>query len=203
MLKNIITFITSVFKGDWNSAWKALGNIPVGIINGVISGFESLLNFFINGINKITKGLSSVWTWIGIPAIPAIPTVSFRRIPQLAEGGVLEKGQVGFLEGDGDEAVVPLEKNTGWIQKVANKIYEFNLEATQNTADVAGQAEMLADRITASIDNQTSVLSNVLNTILQAIYKLDEGLGDKLYDAMSGLQFRINEREFARLVKEV
>ena len=53
------------------------------------------------------------------------------------------------------------------------------------------------------IDNQTSVLSNVLNTILQAIYKLDEGLGDKLYDAMSGLQFRINEREFARLVKEV
>ena len=77
------------------------------------------------------------------------------------------------------------------------------LEATQNTADVAGQAEMLADRITASIDNQTSVLSNVLNTILQAIYKLDEGLGDKLYVAMSGLQFRINVRYFARLVKEV
>ncbi len=43
----------------------------------------------------------------------------------------------------------------------------------------------------------------MLNAILQAIYKLDEGLGDKLYEAMTGLQFRINEREFARLVKGV
>lgn len=40
----------------------------------------------------------------------------------MAKGGVLKKGQVGFLEGDGDEAVVPLSQNTEWIDKVADKI---------------------------------------------------------------------------------
>ena len=37
----------------------------------------------------------------------------------LVRGGVLKKGQVGLLEGKGAEAVVPLERNTQWISKVA------------------------------------------------------------------------------------
>ena len=41
------------------------------------------------------------------------------QIPELAKGGVLKRGQVGYLEGDGAEAVVPLEKNTQWIKRVA------------------------------------------------------------------------------------
>lgn len=32
---------------------------------------------------------------------------------------MLKKGQVGLLEGKGAEAVVPLERNTQWISKVA------------------------------------------------------------------------------------
>ena len=51
-----------------------------------------------------------------------MPQISVPQIPELAKGGVLKKGQVGFLEGDGDEAVVPLEQNTEWIDKVANKL---------------------------------------------------------------------------------
>ena len=47
----------------------------------------------------------------------AIPGVNISKlnkldVPQLEEGGVLKKGQVGLLEGNGAEAVVPLEKNT-------------------------------------------------------------------------------------------
>ena len=45
--------------------------------------------------------------------------ISLPRIPQLARGGVLEKGQVGLLEGSGGEAIIPLEKNTKWISRVA------------------------------------------------------------------------------------
>ena len=49
----------------------------------------------------------------------------------------LEKGQVGLLEGNGAEAVVPLEKNTGWIRKVANQIHDFVLETKDTSKDFA------------------------------------------------------------------
>lgn len=86
-LGQIIKFISAVFTGDWETAWKALGNIPIAIINSIIGAFEGLINFFIGAINGITSALSSLWTWIGIPGIPAIPDVSFGRISYLAQGG--------------------------------------------------------------------------------------------------------------------
>lgn len=89
-LGQIIKFISAVFTGDWETAWKALGNIPIAIINSIIGAFEGLINFFIGAINGITSALSSLWTWIGIPGIPAIPEVQFGRISYLAKGGYVE-----------------------------------------------------------------------------------------------------------------
>ena len=43
-------------------------------------------------------------------------------MPKLEKGGVLKKGQVGLLEGNGAEAVVPLEKNTGWLDEIAKRL---------------------------------------------------------------------------------
>ncbi len=88
-LQQIIKFISAVFTGDWETAWKSLGNIPIAIINSIIGAFEGLINFFIGAINGITSALSSLWTWIGIPGIPAIPEVQFGRISYLAQGGYI------------------------------------------------------------------------------------------------------------------
>ena len=44
-------------------------------------------------------------------------------MPQLAEGGVLDKGRRTVIAGeDGAEAIVPLEKNTEWINRVATQM---------------------------------------------------------------------------------
>ena len=53
--------------------------------------------------------------------VPAIggKGINIPTIPLLESGGILEKGQVGFLEGNGAEAVVPLERNKKWIHAVA------------------------------------------------------------------------------------
>ena len=37
------------------------------------------------------------------------------------------------FEGEGAEAVVPLEKNTGWIRNVARQIHEFTIDANANS----------------------------------------------------------------------
>lgn len=43
-----------------------------------------------------------------------------------------------MLEGKGKEAVVPLEKNTGWIQNVAEQLHQFSLETN---ADISGHLQ--------------------------------------------------------------
>ena len=45
--------------------------------------------------------------------------INIGEIPHLETGAVLEKGQTGLLEGNGAEAVVPLDKNKKWISAVA------------------------------------------------------------------------------------
>ena len=113
-LGQIIKFISAVFTGDWETAWKALGNIPIAIINSIIGAFEGLINFFIGAINGITSALSSLWTWIGIPGIPAIPEVQFGRISYLAKGGYVDKNKptpvvIGDNKQEG-EIVSPISK---------------------------------------------------------------------------------------------
>ena len=87
-IKNFFTSIPNWFN---NNVWKPIGNFFIGIVNGCIEGFEGFINFFVDRINDITGGLSSVWTWLGIPAIPKMGRTEFDKIPYLAKGGVLDK----------------------------------------------------------------------------------------------------------------
>ena len=105
VVAGVAEFIGSIFKGIFNTI--------KGLINGVIGA----INLVIKTINGITGGLSSLWEWAGIPAIPKIPS-----IPKLAEGGIIDKPTLAMVGEAGKEAVVPLENNTGWIDKLADKL---------------------------------------------------------------------------------
>lgn len=115
VLSGLIDFITNVFSGNWSGAWEAISGVFQsiwngvvgffkGIINGLIGIVETGLNAIINLINNITGGLSSIWTWTGIPAIPEIPTVT---LPRLASGGFTEG--VSIAGEEGTEAVISFD----------------------------------------------------------------------------------------------
>ena len=117
-LENILDFVKNVFSGDFSGAFESLmeavGNIwdgLSGLIKAPLNAVIGILNSFIGKINTL-----QIPEWV--PGIGGkgldIPT-----IPTLEQGGVLERGQVGFLEGNGAEAVVPLHQNKAWISKVA------------------------------------------------------------------------------------
>lgn len=115
---SITTFLTNVFTGNWSAAWASISGIVTGVWNGISNAVKSGINWIISGINSFIRGINS----ISIPSwVPLVGGKSFNisLLPTLAEGGILEKGQVGFLEGNGAEAVVPLENNSKWISKVA------------------------------------------------------------------------------------
>lgn len=72
-------------------------------------------------------------------------------MPRLYKGGVLEKGQVGLLEGSGAEAVVPLEKNKHWIRAVANEMKE---QIKSNAASVSN-----VSNTTSNVNNYTQIIN--------------------------------------------
>ena len=124
------------------------------------------------GINSALRSLRDLELF-GANPFGWISEINVPQIPLLAQGGVLEQGQVGLLEGSGAEAVVPLENNAGWISKVAEDLDN----ATGNAAE--------------------------LREILDVLREIKNDLPDALVDAIAALKLEISNREFARLVKAV
>lgn len=105
-MKNLKKTFTNAFKGPLNGA--------IGLINNMIDKINDKLNI------SVGSTLSNVLSALGVSVTNGqYQLFSIPTIPELEKGGVLKKGQVGLLEGKGAEAVVPLERNTQWISKVA------------------------------------------------------------------------------------
>lgn len=127
------------------------------MINGAIAGIESALNAVIGAMNKISVTIPD---WVpgfgGSNFGINIPTVGFGRIGELEKGGILRKGQKGLLEGKGDEAVVPLEKSEGWLNKLAEKM-NGNKKPTQVTVVIEGydkDKKELAEAVAEEVSKQ-------------------------------------------------
>ncbi len=175
--QNIWGGITDFFSSVWNSIVSVIQGIPEffkgifeGAVNGIKNAFNGVKEFFqnlfdaviniikapinwiIGGINTFIGGLNKLKIPDWVPIVGGkglnIPT-----IPELEKGGVLEKGQTGYLEGNGAEAVVPLEKNTEWITKVADQL----------------RGKLNGD---GNGDKGKSALEKVIQTLIVAIQKL-------------------------------
>lgn len=111
--------IKDIWNGIWAAIKKAINGI-IGGINGFIRGICSGINFVIRAMNKISFEIPD---WVPIVGGKTfgfnIGEINAPQIPLLRKGGVLERGQMGFLEGTGAEAVVPLHENRKWIRAVA------------------------------------------------------------------------------------
>lgn len=172
----IFETLKDVVVGIWDGIWTGIKTV----INFILGGIEGMCNGMVRAVNVLLGGISDVANAAGwlIGLDPIDLRLSEVSIPRLATGGVLEKGQLGLLEGDGAEAVVPLEKNREWIAKVSEEM---------QVQGIGGNDETM----------------NVLKGILAAMNEMNEELPERLKDSIANLKFSINNREFARLVKAV
>ena len=69
-------------------------------------------------------------------------------------------------------------------------------------AEVVSGADTLMNMIQASVATQNNVLADILYKILEAILAMDANMGGNLREAMEGMGFKVNDREFARLVRK-
>lgn len=149
-IDNTITNISTAWNNTWTNMKTATINIFTaiwdaikGVINGIIGGVESMANAVINGINTIIGALNNLH--FDIPDwIPGLGGKSFGfnigllgtvSLPRLQTGGVVNRSTIAEIGENGAEAVVPLERNTGWLDGIASRLGEIlsvNLQAVLN-----------------------------------------------------------------------
>lgn len=90
----------------------------MGTAKSAINGVIGLINGAIDAINKIKLDIPD---WV--PEFGG-KTIGFDipRIPKLAYGGIVDKPTLAMVGEAGKEAVMPLENNTAWIDKLAEKL---------------------------------------------------------------------------------
>ena len=107
-------------KQFWAEKFNAIKEGAKSAINGIISVFESGINWIIRKINKLSWKMPD---WMGGHKFGFdIKEIS---IPRLAKGGIVNNPGRGVpvIAGEaGKEAVLPLENNTEWMDTLAEKI---------------------------------------------------------------------------------
>lgn len=125
-VKNVFSGIGDFFAGIWDTIKSTFSTIGTKVgdaiggafklaINAVIATVEGALNAIPNSVNAMIGKINEL---PGV-SIGSIPTVS---LPRLAKGGIVDKATAAIIGEDGKEAVMPLEKNTGWIKDLARQI---------------------------------------------------------------------------------
>lgn len=174
-LRGIIQFIKGVFTGDWKSAWEGVKkifsgiwdsfvslakgplNLIIAIINQFIGGAESAINGLVGALNKISVKIPS---WVpeygGKKFGINLKEVDFTRVQYLAKGGIVNSATLSVIGEAGKEAVIPLENNIGWMDKLSAFITS-RIDTTGIITAINSLASKIGDGniyITAEMDGE-------------------------------------------------
>ena len=105
-------------------------------------------------------------------------------LPRLAKGGVLERGQVGLLEGTGAEAVVPLEHNRAWLSKVAEDLNELQGNRGGDTSEITSLLNRAIDLLEDLTRMKVCLDSGVM--VGELVPAIDSRLSDRWSHAKRG-----------------
>lgn len=125
-IKNVFSKVGEFFGGMWNKIKETFSSIGQKVgdaisgalksaVNWVLDKAIGIINGFINGINFAIGIINK------IPGVE-INKLSLLEVPKLARGGIVDKPTYAMVGEAGKEAVMPLERNTGWIDQLANKL---------------------------------------------------------------------------------
>lgn len=167
-LWNIVDFVGDTFSSAWSNVWNGIINafdnifggivdiakgpinMVIGLINGMLDGLESGINWIVRKINTLSFDVPD---WV--PVIGGdhfgfdLPEVGFGSIPYLAEGGYVKPNTPQL-------AMIGDNKHQGEVVAPEDKL----LEMAQKAAAMASSAELLAEAI--------SILKQILK-ILEAL----------------------------------
>ena len=162
-VKTVFSPIVNFFSGIWGkikdkfsslgtSIGDAIGGAVKAGINGVISLIENSINSAISLINGAIKLINL------LPGV-SVGYVQKLHMPRLAKGGIVDSATIAMVGEQGKEAVVPLENNTEWMDKLADRLAARMASPTRVSLNVDGKE--LGWATINSINNITKQTGNL------------------------------------------
>ena len=165
----LIDFISGIFSGDWSKAWNGIVNafggifgmivdiakspinMIIGLINGMLTGIESGINFIVSRVNSLGFDVPDWVPGIGGKRFGFnLPEVSFGKIPYLAQGGYVKPNTPQL-------AMIGDNRHQGEVVAPEDKLRDMAVQAAQ----ISTNAALLQEAI------------SVLKEILKVITALD------------------------------
>ena len=117
-IKDAVKENLSIAKEDFKRIMDSFVQIMKVVANGIIGYWNAILSGIERVINAVGRGINSIPS-VNIPSwvpefggrsfgLPRVPTITLPRIPQLADGGIVDKPTIALIGEAGPEAVVPL-----------------------------------------------------------------------------------------------
>ena len=136
LFDGVIDFIRGVFTGDWERAWKGLGNIVEGLFGFLYetsSGFFGFIRDSLSSLFDMSKKLNTQMIDGKSVQITksSSPLVSYEyegNLPYLAKGGILQKGSA--VVGEAGPELLTMMGNRAMVQPLTSQ--------TQNTTNLGG-----------------------------------------------------------------
>lgn len=125
-IKNAFSKVKSFFTGIWDSIKEIFGKVGSSIGGAISDAVKKAVNVVLSLAVKYINGFIKAIN-LAIGLINMIPGVDIKKInelevPKLARGGIIDKPTIAMVGEAGKEAVMPLERNTGWIDQLASKL---------------------------------------------------------------------------------
>lgn len=212
VFRGVINFVAGTFTGNWSRAWQGVRDIfggiwnglaavvkaPVNTIIGIMNSLISAVAFAVNSIGEILNGLKiDIPDWVPVIGGKKLkfnfPKWTPGKFHYLAQGGVLKRGQMGFLEGSGAEAVVPLEKNRQWISRVSEEMARNNYNYSGGiNEDMLANA--VAEGVAMALMNNVNNLSSNNQRPINITVKLenDEAIARAAIRGQQSIDYRMN-----------
>lgn len=142
-VKTVFSPIVDFFGGIWDKIKTKFSKLGTSIgdaissavksgINGVISLIERTINTAISLINGAIRLINL------LPGVN-VSYVQKLRMPRLAKGGIVDSATIAMIGEQGKEAVVPLENNTEWMDKLADRLAARMASPTRVSLNVDGK----------------------------------------------------------------
>lgn len=122
--RNVIDPIAWGFSSLWGGIKEGayiIGTAFKSVLSPIVGIFRTTFNGVIDLINSVLRAMNKIKVPDWVPSVGG-KGVNFPMIPRLARGGVVEQATLAVVGESGAEAVVPLENNLEWIDKLAAKI---------------------------------------------------------------------------------
>jgi phage-related protein len=125
-IKDAFGSVPEWFSGIWTKIKNTFSKVGKTIGDAVSGAFKKAINYVLDKAVKLINGFISAINF-AIGVINKIPGVEISKlslldVPQMAKGGIVDSATLAVVGEQGKEAVVPLENNTEWLDKIANRL---------------------------------------------------------------------------------